>query len=189
MAHRIDTARTVSMQIVQHLDSAITKQRRQDAIEEEAVRQKEAEMTAEKERMERQQWWTRLAAMAVLILALIIYIIVRNHMSAKLKKAHGQLEVAYDQLEETTAAKERIESDLRIASGIQMGMLPTKFPTKEERNDVQLYASLTPAKEVGGDLFDFYFRDEKLIFCIGDVSARLAIYGCHKSRLPHRVSS
>ena len=172
MAHRIDTARTVSMQIVQHLDSAITKQRRQDAIEEEAVRQKETEMTAEKERMERQQWWTRLAAMAVLILALIIYIIVRNHMSAKLKKAHGQLKVAYDQLEETTAAKERIESDLRIASGIQMGMLPTKFPTKEERNDVQLYASLTPAKEVGGDLFDFYFRDEKLFFCIGDVSGK-----------------
>ncbi len=93
-------------------------------------------------------------------------------MSAKLKKAHGQLKVAYDQLEETTAAKERIESDLRIASGIQMGMLPTKFPTKEERNDVQLYASLTPAKEVGGDLFDFYFRDEKLIFCIGDVSGK-----------------
>ncbi len=51
-----------------------------------------------------------------------------------------------------------------------MGMLPENFPTKEDRDDVQLYASLTPAKEVGGDLFDFYFRDEKLFFCIGDVS-------------------
>lgn len=53
-----------------------------------------------------------------------------------------------------------------------MGMLPEKFPTKEDRDDVQIYASLTPAKEVGGDLFDFYIRDEKLFFCIGDVSGK-----------------
>jgi len=77
-----------------------------------------------------------------------------------------------DELKETTAQKASIESDLRIASDIQMGMLPTKFPTRDDRDDVQLYASLTPAKEVGGDLFDFYFRDEKLFFCIGDVSGK-----------------
>ena len=77
-----------------------------------------------------------------------------------------------DELKNTTAQKASIESDLRIASGIQMGMLPEKFPTKEDRDDVQLYASLTPAKEVGGDLFDFYIRDEKLFFCIGDVSGK-----------------
>ena len=77
-----------------------------------------------------------------------------------------------DELQQTTAQKASIESDLRIASGIQMGMLPEKFPTKADCDDVQLYASLTPAKEVGGDLFDFYFRDEKLFFCIGDVSGK-----------------
>ena len=77
-----------------------------------------------------------------------------------------------DELKNTTAQKASIESDLRIASSIQMGMLPEKFPTKDDRDDVQLYASLTPAKEVGGDLFDFYFRDEKLFFCIGDVSGK-----------------
>ena len=77
-----------------------------------------------------------------------------------------------EELKETTAQKASIESDLRIASGIQMGMLPENFPTKDDRDDVQLYASLTPAKEVGGDLFDFYFRDEKLFFCIGDVSGK-----------------
>ena len=77
-----------------------------------------------------------------------------------------------DELKKTTAQKASIESDLRIASGIQMGMLPEKFPTRDDRDDVQLYASLTPAKEVGGDLFDFYFRDEKLFFCIGDVSGK-----------------
>ena len=77
-----------------------------------------------------------------------------------------------EELKDTTAQKASIESDLRIASDIQMGMLPEKFPTRDDRDDVQLYASLTPAKEVGGDLFDFYFRDEKLFFCIGDVSGK-----------------
>ena len=169
MADRVDTARAVSMQIVEHLDSAITKQRRQDAIEEEAVRQKEAEMTAEKERMERQQWWTRLAVMAVLILALVIYIFVHHRMSARLKKAHEKLKVAYDQLEETTAAKERMESELRIARNIQMSMVPSVFP---DIKGLDMYASMKPAKEVGGDLYNYLLLGDKLYFCVGDVSGK-----------------
>jgi serine phosphatase RsbU (regulator of sigma subunit) len=169
MAGRIDTARAVSVQIVEHLDSAITKQRRQDAIEEEAVRQKEAEMTAEKEQMERQQWWTRLAVMAALILALVIYIFVRNRMAARLKKAHEALKVAYDQLEETTAIKERMESELRIARNIQMSMVPSVFP---DIKGLDMYASMTPAKEVGGDLYNYLLLDDKLYFCVGDVSGK-----------------
>ena len=77
-----------------------------------------------------------------------------------------------DELKDTTAEKASIESELQVASGIQMGMLPKDFPTSQERDDVQLYASLTPAKDVGGDLFDFYIRDEKLFFCFGDVSGK-----------------
>ena len=77
-----------------------------------------------------------------------------------------------DELKVTTAQKASMDRDIRIASDIQMGMLPEKFPTKADRDDVQIYASLTPAKDVGGDLFDFYFRDEKLFFCIGDVSGK-----------------
>ena len=50
-----------------------------------------------------------------------------------------------EELKDTTAQKASIESDLRIASNIQMGMLPEKFPTKDDRDDVVLYASLTPA--------------------------------------------
>ena len=76
------------------------------------------------------------------------------------------------ELKETTAQKVSIERDIHIASGIQMGMLPKDFPSYPDRDDVQIYASLTPAKEVGGDLFDFYFRDQKLYFCIGDVSGK-----------------
>ena len=76
------------------------------------------------------------------------------------------------ELKDTTAQKASIERDLHIANQIQMGMLPKVFPTYPEREDVQIYASLTPAKEVGGDLFDFYFRDGKLFFCVGDVSGK-----------------
>ena len=75
-------------------------------------------------------------------------------------------------LQAVNAEKERIGSELHIASAIQMGMLPKTFPTYPDRDDVQLYGSLTPAKEVGGDLFDFFIRDEKLFFCIGDVSGK-----------------
>ena len=77
-----------------------------------------------------------------------------------------------DELKDTTAEKASIERDLHIASEIQMGMLPKDFPTGSDRDDVQIYASLTPAKDVGGDLFDFHFRDGKLFFCIGDVSGK-----------------
>ena len=68
--------------------------------------------------------------------------------------------------------KERIESELHIASEIQMSMIPKIFPPFPERKDLDLSAAIVPAKEVGGDLYDFYIRDEKLIFCIGDVSGK-----------------
>lgn len=75
-------------------------------------------------------------------------------------------------LQAVNAEKERIGSELRIASEIQKSMLPKIYPPYPERDDVEIYGSLVPAKEVGGDLFDFFIRDEKLFFCIGDVSGK-----------------
>ena len=77
-----------------------------------------------------------------------------------------------DELQKTTANKERIESELRIARSIQMGMVPKIFPPFPERNDVDLYAKLIPAKEVGGDLYDFFIEGNKLYFIVGDVSGK-----------------
>ena len=77
-----------------------------------------------------------------------------------------------EELKETTANKAAIESELKVASDIQLSMLPHIFPPFPERKDIDLYASMIPAKEVGGDLFDFFLRDEKLYFCIGDVSGK-----------------
>ena len=77
-----------------------------------------------------------------------------------------------DELKSTTANKERIESELRIAQGIQMGMLPKSFPAFPEREDIALAARIVPAKEVGGDLYDFFIENEKLYFIVGDVSGK-----------------
>lgn len=77
-----------------------------------------------------------------------------------------------EELRRTVANKERIESELRIACDIQMGMIPKVFPPFPNREDIDLYASLIPAKEVGGDLYDFFIDNEKLYFTVGDVSGK-----------------
>ena len=74
-----------------------------------------------------------------------------------------------NELQATTASKERLQSELVIAHDIQMGMLTTVFP---ERDDLDLFASMTPAKEVGGDLYDFIIEDDELFFIIGDVAGK-----------------
>lgn len=77
-----------------------------------------------------------------------------------------------ERLRRTTAAKERIESELSIAREIQMGMVPKTFPPYPERDDIDIYAILNPAKEIGGDLYDFFIKDNSLFFAIGDVSGK-----------------
>ena len=75
-------------------------------------------------------------------------------------------------LQQTTSAKEKIESELRIARDIQMGMIPKIFPPFPTRKEIDLYAVLNPAKTVGGDLYDFFIEDNNLYFTIGDVSGK-----------------
>ncbi len=83
----------------------------------------------------------------------------------------GRLEEYIDQLKRTTAAKERFESELRIAHDIQMSFLKKVFPPFPDRPEFDLAAALEPAKEVGGDLYDFFFLDDsRLLFYVGDVS-------------------
>lgn len=75
-------------------------------------------------------------------------------------------------LVDTTKAKERIESELNIAKSIQMGLVPHTFSPFPECKGLELYAMLKSAREVGGDLYDFFIRDSKLFFTIGDVSGK-----------------
>lgn len=75
-------------------------------------------------------------------------------------------------LGEVRAEKERIGSELLIARNIQMGMLPKTFPPSPDCKEVTIYGSLEPAKEVGGDLYDFHVQNDHLLFCVGDVSGK-----------------
>ena len=143
----------------------------------------EREQEQLKMEQERAQFRSMLIIAGLVLLGLVIFIVFRIRSARRLKKAHDQLQAtheelltAYDQLEETTTAKERIESDLRIARNIQMGMVPRTFPS---RPDLDLYGSMTPAKEVGGDLYGYYLaesheegKSDKLYFCLGDVSGK-----------------
>ena len=74
-----------------------------------------------------------------------------------------------ERLREVNAEKDRISSELHVASQIQQSMLPSNHL---KLGDVDIFGSLVPAREVGGDLYDFFVRDEKLFFCIGDVSGK-----------------
>ena len=127
----------------------------------------------------------RLRVASIAIIALIVagflgyYLYRRQKHLKEIESAYNKLEDAYGKLEATTKAKERIDSELRIAHSIQEGMVPRTFPAFPDRNDIDLYASMTPAKEVGGDLYDYFLLppslrdgDERLCFCIGDVSGK-----------------
>ena len=74
-----------------------------------------------------------------------------------------------DELKLTTAQKASIESELNVASNIQMSMLPNVFPNRE---GLDMHASMTPAKEVGGDLYGYLLKGDNLYFCVGDVSGK-----------------
>ena len=82
------------------------------------------------------------------------------------------LKAYIEELKETMTAKASIESELKIAHDIQMSMLPKTYPAFPNRHDIDIYGLVMPAKAVGGDLYDFFIRDEKLFFCIGDVSGK-----------------
>ena len=86
------------------------------------------------------------------------------------KRAAEKLEEAYEIIREQ---KERMEEELNIGREIQMSMLPLVFPPFPERTEFSIYAALEPAREVGGDFYDFFFVDDgKLCICIGDVSGK-----------------
>jgi sigma-B regulation protein RsbU (phosphoserine phosphatase) len=75
-------------------------------------------------------------------------------------------------LSQAQARQDLIDNELRIAQSIQNDMLPRAFEAQSEPRDVQICGSLKPAREVGGDVYDYFLRDEKLFFCIGDVSGK-----------------
>ena len=114
-------------------------------------------MQAERDKMqaERRQMYLLIAIVAVVLIAIIIIVLARLHAARRLAKMR--------------AAQERLENELQIARDIQMSMVPSVFP---EREGLDMYASMTPAKEVGGDLYGYLLMGDKLYFAVGDVSGK-----------------
>ncbi len=78
-----------------------------------------------------------------------------------------------DEVKSAAIEKERIGAELDMASGIQSASLPSKFPAFPERREFDIYAMMNPAKEIGGDFFDFFMTDEDhLVMVVADVSGK-----------------
>jgi len=97
----------------------------------------------------------------LMLLGLVLLAMMLIHSSRTNKK-----------LLESTAKNQRMENELYVAGAIQTAMLPKVFPPFQDLRNVNVYGTVKPAKEVGGDLYDFYVRHDKLFFCIGDVSGK-----------------
>lgn len=94
-----------------------------------------------------------------------------GELSVAFNKMTKDLKSYIENLAKTTKEKEKVKSELRIAKKIQFSMLPCIFPAFPDRNDFDIYAIMDPAKEVGGDFYDFFFIDkENLALVIADVA-------------------
>ena len=171
-AQRLDSAVAIGLQMCDAIDSAIIYAKKDETAELATIfdtQQKDAEIVRQQTRLFRLGAIATLVALILVTTFFTVYTLHRRKAQHRLADAHAKLQSAYDQLEETTAQKERIESELRIARDIQMSMVPNTFP---DREGIDLYAAMMPAKEVGGDLYGYLLEDNKLYFCIGDVSGK-----------------
>lgn len=116
---------------------------------------KRFEVSELKMQAERKQLLLLIAIGAVVLVAIIIFILLRLHAARRLAVVNAQ--------------KERMEGELRIARDIQMSMVPSTFPQLE---GLDMYATMHPAKEVGGDLYGYVLLGDKLYFAVGDVSGK-----------------
>ena len=153
-AGRKDSALRVAMQIADLYDTAFVKQKR-DATAEMAtiydVEGKERLIAEREAKISQQRFIGVTIALVILIIAFAIYAWLRHRMA------------------EMRARQERIDSELSVAREIQMSMVPSIFP---QREGLDMYAMMTPAKEVGGDLYGYNLQGDKLYFCVGDVSGK-----------------
>ena len=153
-AGRNDSALYTAKQIAERFDSAYMWQKRSQMAEMATVydiQGKEMQIAEQKASLLQTRVVALLVAIVLLTVVFVVYSIWRRR-AARMK-----------------AAQQRIEGELQIARDIQMSMVPHTFPNRE---GLDMYASMTPAKEVGGDLYGYLIRDHMLYFAVGDVSGK-----------------
>ncbi len=154
MAGHRDTANVLANRICQNLDSALSRYVHGKSAELATIyetQQKDAEIAKQKNSLLQTRVVALLVAIVLLTVVFVVYSIWRRR-AAKMK-----------------AAQDRIEGELQIARNIQMSMVPSVFP---ELEGLDMYASMSPAKEVGGDLYGYLLLGDKLYFALGDVSGK-----------------
>ena len=178
MADRRDSALAVAAYVFENIDSVIKKQKRNDAAELATVyetQQKDAEIARQQLTLSHQRWLATLMALILITTFFILYTLYRHRVARRIADIKAQ--------------QERMEGELSIARDIQMSMVPSTFP---ERAGLDMYASMTPAKEVGGDLYGYVLQDDKLYFCLGDVSGKgvpASLFMAQSTRLFHSLAT
>ena len=177
-AGRKDSALAVAVKIASLIDSAVIKQKDNAAAELATIyetQKKEAQIARQQTELSHQ----RMIGLIVAIIALTVFFVVIDIYRRRSAK----------RLAKVNAAKERIEGELSIARNIQMSMVPHTFPKRE---NIDMYAMMTPAKEVGGDLYSYLTQEDVLYFCVGDVSGKgvpASLFMAQATRLFHALAS
>jgi serine phosphatase RsbU (regulator of sigma subunit) len=157
-SHHTERALHMAERIIGALDSVYTKTLNDDASQLAVIyetQEKESMIAAQQTELSHQRTIGMAIALALITLFFIVYTLYRRRVARRMAQMQ--------------AAQERIKSELRIARDIQMSMVPHEFPN---RPGLDLYAAMTPAKELGGDLYGYQLYDDRLYFCIGDVSGK-----------------
>jgi serine phosphatase RsbU (regulator of sigma subunit) len=158
MAGRKDSALAAALFAFDYIDSAIVRERNNEAAKLATIyqtHQKDEEIARQQIDMNRQ----RIVALVIVLVLITAFFIVYTLFRRRAAKRMAEMK----------AQQERIESELRIARDIQMSMVPSTFP---EYEGLDLYATMTPAKEVGGDLYGYVINGHNLYFAVGDVSGK-----------------
>jgi serine phosphatase RsbU (regulator of sigma subunit) len=168
----------MARQMAHIADSVRAYQEKNDAAELAVIydmQGKERQIAEQQMRLSR----VRMLALVVTIIALIVFFSVIDFFRRRAAK----------RLAKVNAAKERMESELNIARDIQMSMVPSRFP---EYEGLDMYATMIPAKEVGGDLYGYVLLGDYLYYCIGDVSGKgvpASLFMAQATRLFHALAS
>ena len=157
-AGRKDSALATANYTFENLDSAIAREKQSQATKLATIyetQQKDEEIAKQQIELTQQRVMGLIITIVLLTVFFVIYTLFRRRAARRMA--------------EMKAAQERIESELRIARDIQMSMVPSIFP---EREGLDMFAQMTPAKEVGGDMYGYVLLGDKLYFAVGDVSGK-----------------
>ena len=163
LAGRRDTAMAVSMQISEMLDSAIARSRRTDAEELKIIREKELELVAQRDDLAQQRVYGIYTIFGVIIALLIAYIFYHFYVRHRMRKAHEKLQADYTHVEFTSAEKERVDTELRLAHNIFISDEPQPFPAID---GVTFYSTPIPAENTSCDFYDYCQVGGRLYLCV-----------------------